>query len=138
MNKVEAYQCSKCKKLFHSKEKATEHESHCPADDWCNFAVTKQYGEQEYQAGYNRYTVVVDSSEEIWGSIEFDWSKTGERYTVSRFGITARVTTPDDILKKKLLDYAVPKIKELLGEGEVQQFIKTVRNWKRPTEKQED
>lgn len=138
MNKVEAYQCSKCKKLFHNKEKAAEHESRCPAGDWCNFAVTKQYGEQEYSAGYARYTVVVDSSEEIWGSIEFDWSKTGERYVISRFGITARVETPDDILKKKLLDYAVPKIKELLGESEVQQFIKTVRKWKRPIYKEED
>ena len=138
MNIVEAYQCSKCKKIFNNKEKAIEHESRCPAGDWCNFVVTKQFGEQEYRAGYNRYTVVVDSSEELWGIIQFNWSKTGERSTISRFGITARVTTPDDILKKKLLDYAVPKIKELLGEDEVKQFIKAIRNWKRPLEEEEN
>ena len=138
MKTIEAYQCSKCKTLFYDKEKAIEHESRCPAGDWCNFVVTKQYGEQEYSAGYARYTVAVDSSEEIWGSIEFDWGKTGERSTISRFGITTRVTTPEDILKKKLLDYAVPKIKELLGKDDVQQFIKTVRKWKRPKEKEED
>jgi hypothetical protein len=129
MKKVEAYQCSKCKKLFTTEERAKEHEDCCSAGEWCGLCVSKD-DDQRWILSATRYNTVLDTSRDIWGGIEHNWYTYDQRESyIARFGIKFRYGTDPEQVKQELLTYAEPKIRKYLDDEKFEEFKKVLLSW---------